>query len=390
MTPPDRSGLALRAMRSAPAHDLLGALEQLLATQFGAGRVDLLLADYRLTVLLPVHHARDTPPATVDGSNPGRAFVTQELVQEATPEGSSLYFPVTVRGDRLGVLAVHFPAAPTTTDLQELAEVAELLGPTLAVAERDTDRYLRARRRERLTLAAEMQWQLLPGRACTRGRFAVAGQLEPAYSIGGDNFDWSTESDHVTVAVTNGTGHGITATLVTTLVVNALRNARRAGLGLAGQAALSDQALYAHHGGAQHVSTVLLRLDLNSGLVTAVDAGSPRILRIRGEDVTPVALEAQLPLGMFDGTVYVEQEFSIEPGDRLIMLSDGVVDAHSPAGAVFGESTLERTVRETRGLPASEAVRVMVRDLLRYHEGAELADDAVVVCLDWSGANDLS
>ncbi|MCT9094391.1 phosphatase, partial [Streptomyces sp. ASQP_92] len=73
----------------------------------------------------------------------------------------------------------------------ELQDVAEVLGHEIVVGERDTDVYLQARRANRLTLAAEMQWQLLPGRSCSRPEYDIGAQLEPAYAIYGDNFDWS-------------------------------------------------------------------------------------------------------------------------------------------------------------------------------------------------------
>ncbi len=136
---------------------------------------------------------------------------------------------MTVRGERLGILTVRLPQPLSTPGVAlDLAHAADLLGHEILVAERDTDLYQRARRTSRLTLAAEMQWQLLPARACTAAEFAIGAQLEPAYAIHGDNFDWAADADELTVAVTNGMGEGIQASLLTNLAVNALRNARRA------------------------------------------------------------------------------------------------------------------------------------------------------------------
>jgi hypothetical protein len=145
------------------------------------------------------------------------------------------------------------------------------------VAERDTDVYRQARRIGRLTLAAEMQWELLPGRACARAEFAVGAQLEPAYAVRGDNFDWSSDAHRLTLSIINGMGDGIHASLLTHLAVGAPRNARRAGLPVADQARLADQALYAQHHADQHVSALLLSFDLATGSALAVDAGSPRM-----------------------------------------------------------------------------------------------------------------
>ncbi len=77
------------------------------------------------------------------------------------------------------------------------------------MAERDTDVFVQARRKDRLTLAAEMQWQLLPGRAFSLPEYDLAAQLEPAYAIFGDNYDWSATADRLMLYVTNGMGEGM-------------------------------------------------------------------------------------------------------------------------------------------------------------------------------------
>jgi hypothetical protein len=106
---------------------------------------------------------------------------------------------VSVRGDRLGVLSVVLPGGDHVRGcLTDLAEIAEVLGREVVAAERDTDLYLQARRSDWLTLAAEMQWQLLPGRSCSRPEYELGAQLEPAYTIFGDNFDWSATAEHLT------------------------------------------------------------------------------------------------------------------------------------------------------------------------------------------------
>ena len=121
------------------------------------------------------------------------------------------------------------------------------------VAERDTDRYQQARRATRLTLAAETQWQLLPGRSSRRREYALGAQLEPAYAIRGDGYDWAATGTGLALTVVNGMGEGIGGGAADILAVNALRNARRAGIGLADQAALADQAVYAQHRGESYV-----------------------------------------------------------------------------------------------------------------------------------------
>ncbi|MFF0493512.1 PP2C family protein-serine/threonine phosphatase [Nocardia sp. NPDC004068] len=376
-----------QTLRASAPHALLDVVRASLRDEFAAKSVDLLLADYRLSMLQPVTELPHTAtPLPVRTTTAGRAFTAQQVLLEPGPaaEGVVIYLPVAVRGDRLGILRVQLPAAPTAAEHHALAGLATMLGHELIVAERDTDLYLQARRRERLSLAAEMQWQLLPGRGCSRAEYALGGQLEPAYTIGGDNFDWSTSADHLTVTVSNGMGQGIEAALLTNLAISALRNARRAGLDIADQASLADQAVYAQYGGSRHVATLLMRFEVATGRVGVIDAGSPRALRLRDGAVELVEFEAQLPLGMFDGTDYHEQTFQVEPGDRLVIVSDGVHTAQAPTGIEYGITNLDLAILASSNLPASEAARAIITALLDYHEGTDLLDDAVVVCIDWT------
>ncbi|MFD9461804.1 PP2C family protein-serine/threonine phosphatase [Streptomyces sp. NPDC060027] len=379
---------AERALRTAAPHQLLDAVRAVLCGHYAAESVELFMADYGLTVLQPVSvlpHTLD--PIPVHSSPEGRAFGAQEpFVEEGPGESVRAHLPVTVRGDRLGVLSVTLPAGARDEEmLTELADIAEILGHEVLVAERDTDLYLQARRKDRLTLAAEMQWQLLPGRSCSRREYELGAQLEPAYAIFGDNFDWSASADRLLLYVTNGMGEGIEASLLTNLGINALRNARRAGISLQDQAALADQAIYAHYRGRSHLSVLMVDIELSSGRMQVIDAGSPQMLRLRGRTVERVGFEAQLPLGMFEETDYVVQEFQVEPGDRLLFVSDGVYAVAGPGGEQYGEKALAMAITSTQLLPATEVPRAVLRELTGHRGSLKPDDDALVVCLDWHG-----
>jgi serine phosphatase RsbU (regulator of sigma subunit) len=379
-----------QALRRAAPHMLMNVVDEALREHYSAQRVELRLADYGLRSLQLVEHLPlATSPVLIHDSPQGRAFGAQEPYVTRDADSVFAHLPVTIRGDRMGVLTVAMPADRDPTPLlPELQRICEALGHEILVAERDTDLYVLARRAARLTLAAEMQWQLLPGRSCARPEFALGAHLEPAYAIFGDNYDWSASADHLTLTVTNGMGEGIEAALLTNLAVNALRNARRAGLDLADQAALADQAVYAQYHGSAFVSVLLLRFDLATGEVEAVDAGSPRMWRLRDGSVVPVSFEAQLPLGMFEDSVYVPERFTVRLGDRLLFGSDGVYDAASPEGESYGDRALARALTATRLLPPPQVPGAVLRELATYHGNAPLEDDALVVCLDWHGRQD--
>ncbi|ORT55663.1 PP2C family protein-serine/threonine phosphatase [Streptomyces sp. CB03238] len=385
----DRIAAVDLALRAGAPHTLLEIVTVALTELYGAERVELRLADYGMRSLQAVERVPwATEPVSVHDSPQGRAFGSQEpyILHEGSTGKVDVHLPVTIRGDRMGVLSIRLPEdRAVEAVLPEMQHICEALGHEILVAERDTDLYVLARRAARLTLAAEMQWQLLPGRACSRTEFSLGAHLEPAYAILGDNYDWSVSADHLTLTITNGMGQGIDAALLTNLAVNALRNARRAGLDLAGQAALADQAVYAQYQGRTHVSVLLLRFALATGQVEVVDAGSPRGWHMRSGAVQPLRFDAQLPLGMCEDTVYVPEHFTVRAGDRLLFASDGVYDVPSSTGERYGQSALARSLTATRLLPAPQVPGAVLRELATYHGEMPLDDDALVVCLDWHG-----
>ncbi|WP_030488104.1 PP2C family protein-serine/threonine phosphatase [Micromonospora chokoriensis] len=366
---------ARRALNETPADRLVGGIEDVLARSYGITDVELYQVDYRLAELLPL---TDGESITSPGHPAWRAFDHQSpLLTDGTA-----WFPVTMRGERRGVLCLS-PVPDDREVLAELADIATALAHEVAAVSAGTDVYRAARRTQRLTLAAEMQWDLLPGRSRIRPSFSLAGQLEPAYAVRGDSFDWSDDGERLWLSTINGTGEGVAASLLTSLATHALRNARRAGLGLGDQAALADQAIYDLYRGEQHLSALLMELDLRSGMMTVVDAGSPRLVLLRRGEVTEQPLEAQFPLGMFEATDYHEQKFPLERGDRVFVVSDGVVEA-TGQHMRYGETALDRFLRRTGPMAPLDAVRSLIGDLRAFVAG-DLVDDAVVVCLDWTG-----
>ncbi|MFG2087382.1 MULTISPECIES: PP2C family protein-serine/threonine phosphatase [unclassified Spirillospora] len=366
---------------AAAPHELIDIANGLIGRYANGVDAEVMLIDYRQAFLVPTGPGHEDVP--VDNTAPGRAFASRQTVRERQDEdgGRRVHVPLTVHGERLGVLSVRLPdGAPPW-----LEEFAAVLARAIKIADQGTDLFRRIRRRTRLTLAAEMQWDLLPALSCDGAEFHLAGQLEPAYAVWGDNFDWAASGERLTLTVSNGMGSGTDAAALTHLAISALRNARRSGAGIAEQAALADQTVFARHRGERHVDTLLLDFELATGRVRVTDAGSPRILRMRGSATDGVGFEAQMPLGMFGDTRYVTEEFAAEPGDRLVIVSDGVHTALSPAGEPYGESALIQALRATRLQEPPEAVRTMVRHFVAYHEETEPADDAVIVCIDWAG-----
>ncbi len=376
------------ALRGAPPHRLLDSLRVDLARRFAVLSADLLLLDYGHTSLRPVEPVQ--APAGMRhvavGPGPaGRALSTQQpyLFGGDGPTATA-YLPVTVRGERCGVLVVVLPSDLATPEAtEELADVAETLGHALRVADRHTDLYRRTRRASALSVPAEMQWGLLPGRGCADAEFDLHAHWEPSYTSGGHVLDWCVTEEELTLVVADSTGTGTPSALVGNLALNAIRNARRAGLDLVGQASLTDQALYGQHRGERSLSALLLSFARATGEVRVVDAGSPTVWRDRAATTERIGLERQLPLGMFEDTVYAAQRLRVLPGDRLVFVACDRGEP-PPGGDTALDRPVRRAIERTRGTACADAPRAVVR-ALREEAPGELPDDVLVLCLDWHG-----
>ncbi len=385
----DRHVTVERALRGAPPHRLLDSLRVDLAQRFAVLSADLLLVDYGRTSLRPVEPVQ--APAGVRhaavGSGPaGRALSTQQpyLFGGDGPTATAC-LPVTVRGERCGVLVVVLPSDLVTPAVtEELADIAETLGHALRVADRHTDLYRRTRRARPLSVPAEMQWGVLPGQACTGAEFDLHAYWEPSYTSGGHVLDWCATEEELTLVVANGTGPDTPSALVSNLALNAIRNARRAGLDLVGQASLTDQALYGQHRGERSLSALLLSFARATGEVRVVDAGSPTVWRDRGAVTERIHLERQLPLGMFEDTVYATQGLRVLPGDRLVFVACDRGEPPPDAGDAALDRSVRRAIARTRRTACADTPRAVVRALREEAPGG-LPDDVLVLCLDWHG-----
>ena len=290
--------------------------------------------------------------------------------------------PVTNRGDAIGLLEVILPAAPETATVQTITEAAHALAYILIANRRFTDLYQWGRRTLPVNLAAEIQNTLLPDSlTCEAPQFTVSGELIPAATIAGDTFDHSLDRHTLHVSITDAMGHNVRAALMATLVVGALRCARRRGADLAEQARQAHQALLDHGLLGQLVTGQLLRIDLQTGRAGFVNAGHPWPWRLRGGRLDHITPEIDPPFGAPLPHPHRVQSLQLQPGDRLILVTDGMLERNAAAGE------LPTLIEGTRDLHPRQTVHTLTQAVLHAQQGV-LHDDATVVCLDWRGTQD--
>ncbi|MFG2832041.1 PP2C family protein-serine/threonine phosphatase [Streptomyces sp. NPDC048434] len=408
-------GELLASVESAPPEVAVAVLAQLLARRLAATEVSFLITDLGGKAVV-----RLTGTATEGGPEQPRQIELRGSVYERVvrsqqahvasgeraggdgPGPAQVIAPVSDRGDAIGLLELTVPVLPDRQTMQLIVEAAHALAYVVIVNRRFTDLYEWGRRTTRLSLAAEIQHRLLPDSfTCDTGRFIVAGALEPAADIGGDTFDYTLDRDALYLSLTDAMGHDVQAALLATMVVGALRNARRAGGTLLDQArdahqAVADYADRAHqafadqsdqvrqavirHGGQVMATGQLLHVSLDTGEATFVNAGHVWPLRLRDGQVEEVTPLVDLPFGVTPNPGYRVQSLDLREGDRLVLLTDGMLEPHG------NEAGLRDLIQETGEWHPRDAVRVFTEAVLELSDH-DPRDDATVLCLDWPAPN---
>jgi serine phosphatase RsbU (regulator of sigma subunit) len=397
--------LLSRVLDAAEAASPLEAVEGVtgaLAVSLGAGASFFLIADMSGRGLVRLSHV--APGESVESGvrfddeergvvlpfdgGPAEEAMRTQTVQVLPPDGGGrrwgVLAPVTERGEGLGLLQMSLPAEPDKDVLAQIAHAAHVLSFVVIANRRHTDLYEWGQRTTRFTLPAEIQRRLLPAAfTCEAGAFTLSAWLEPAASIGGDTFDYCLGRNGLHLSVTDAMGHGVASALTATLCVGSLRNSRRAGSSLLEQAAAANVALFEHASGsgAESFSTGLLgRLDLRTGCLSMVNAGHIAPYLWRAGQVSAVPLPPDVPLGLFRSSVYHSTDVTLEPGDRLVLVTDGMLERDA-AGV-----DLSAEIGRTRLLHPRETTRCLA-DMVLEACGPELADDATLLILDWHGGH---
>jgi serine phosphatase RsbU (regulator of sigma subunit) len=214
----------------------------------------------------------------------------------------------------------------------------------------------------------------------------IAGLLSPAHEVAGDTFDYALNGDVAHLAVFDAMGHGMSATLLASVALGAYRNARRTGLDLVDSARSIDKWIGDQFGQDVFVTGILAELDLRTGHYRWVNAGHPPALLLRGSRIVKALDQVVSPPLSLLGEKPVPAEERLEPGDRLVLYTDGVVEARDVDGEFFGLDRLTEFIsREEAGArPAPETLRRLNAAVLGHQEG-ELQDDATVLFVEWLG-----
>jgi serine phosphatase RsbU (regulator of sigma subunit) len=316
------------------------------------------------------------------------AFRTLDMLPSNRAGRATLWVPLLDGVERLGVLEVVVSDPAHLHDAffrSQLTWLSALLAHLVTVVSQYGDALERVRRTRPRNSAAELIWQLLPPITAGTDKIAVAGMLEPSYTVGGDAFDYALSETTAHLAIFDATGHSLESGLITAMALSAYRSARRDGKSLVEQAMAVDEVV----GGefertGRLITSVLSELDLASGRLQYISGGHPYPLVLRAGKVVKSLTGGQRPLFGMEARDVVVGEEVLEPDDWLVFYTDGITEARDEDGSFFGRDRLEDFLeRETAaGLPPPEMVRRLIRSVVQHQRG-NLQDDATILRAKW-------
>ncbi|MEW2296040.1 PP2C family protein-serine/threonine phosphatase [Streptomyces sp. NPDC006743] len=379
-------GAVLDRAHELPPHHI-GPLVADVVERLGGRSPQVLLQDYGQLLLVPLPGQGLTggDPQLIDDSAAGRCFLDALPVEMPENDGVRVHLPLLDGGDQVGVLAVTLDRVDDD-GRRILLRLSGLVADLLVTKHGYSDLFFRTRRGEPMSVAAEIQWSLLPPLAMIMPRVALAGVLEPAYDVAGDSFDYALNGDVLHLAVIDAMGHGLDAATMATVAIGAYRHARRLGIGLTEIYAFMDDAVAKQFGTEHFVTAQMMRLDTETGHLQWVNAGHPAPLLVRDHRVTGrLVAPTTLPVGL-GGAEPESSELELERGDRVLCFTDGLIEEHTAGEKQFGEEQLidwvnglERTGRGVRAV-----ARALSHTLMRAR-GGRTTDDATLLLLEWRG-----
>ena len=234
-----------------------------------------------------------------------------------------------------------------------------------------------------LEIARRIQMDILPSGFPRSEHFNVAARYVPMTSVAGDFYDFLVADERQAgLLIADVAGHGVPAALIASMVKMAATS-QRANVGDPGALLSGMNAVLCGNTQQQFVTAAFVYLDAASGSLRYSAAGHPPMLLLRGGEVTDVE-ENGLMLAAFSFATYSTAVHSLEPGDRLLLYTDGIVEAANAEAEEFGRDRLGALMRETAALSPSEAVDRIVDVVQRWAKTQ--GDDLTLLLCDYAGA----
>jgi phosphoserine phosphatase RsbU/P len=236
-----------------------------------------------------------------------------------------------------------------------------------------------------LAVAASIQQGLFPAELPALPAYDLAAMSRPAQQVGGDYYDavqaGGSHDARFLLCVADVSGKGLSASLLMSTVQATLRALFTRDARLAALARASNDLLFATTPGNKYATAALLLTDGQTGRCQYLGAGHTETLLVRADGAAEWLGATGVPLGLFPDMAWVERTIHLEPGDTLVLYSDGVTEAQTESWEEFDPAGLERVVRAARHVSSSEIITRIVTAIDRFVCGAPQFDDITLLVI---------
>lgn len=233
-----------------------------------------------------------------------------------------------------------------------------------------------------MDIASGIQTSLLPRESLTTKGLTVQARQQQARNVGGDWFDYWTTGDHVYLVIGDASGQGVGAALFASMAMSALRVEAREHEQIIEVMEHVNRSLYMGNRSDSFVTVFFGVLDLSTRTLSYSNAGHEEPLCVGATDrvAEPLGSSARSLMGIFARANLDVSTRELKPGDRLVLFTDGVIDAPSSKGKLFGLKRLNRLVSAHRDRPADEFIDLLLSTVLEFCNGEPRDDMTVMVC----------
>ena len=207
--------------------------------------------------------------------------------------------------------------------------------------------------------------------------------MQPAREVGGDFYDFFwIDDDHLAFLIADVSGKGVPAALFMVIAKTIIKNHMMNGNSVEKVLELVNHQLCEGNEESFFVTAWLGILNIQTGLVEYANAGHNPPIHLHGDTGTYVAGDTGLVLAAMDGMTYTKEQLQLEPGDRILLYTDGVTESVTGDMRAYGEERLLDMVKETRGICPQEAVVFIKKDIEEFVGEAEQFDDITMLLLE--------
>jgi sigma-B regulation protein RsbU (phosphoserine phosphatase) len=297
---------------------------------------------------------------------------------------SELVVPLFYKGRVIGVLDLEHTRSAFFNEEHE--KILTTLSSQVAIAIENARLYQAVRRQERqlerdIAMAREVQLRLLPPTPPEHSHAELAVRFLPARAIGGDLYDFIDYGPKRTAIVLGDvSGKAAPAALFAALVSGIMRSAATQQPGPAEMLALLNNALRERKLESQYVSMLFALWNDEHQTLQVANSGAVQPVFCRAGQSVTVKAEG-LPLGLFPDVTYEELSVATQPGDAIVFVSDGILDAENAASEMYGEDRLAGLLCAHRGQPAQEIADAILDDVSLFQGDHDRFDDETIIVL---------